>query len=216
MLRALIVVFCLGWLVQPAVAQGFDGCSSAQSRIIQDALGTAKDLTLKAAVAIDDTSDYERWFGAYSRENAEEVRATLKAIVTALRGGGVTAQCETDQTDGCNAGEYAWVFPGEPYLLHLCPSFFDLPPLTASRPGTRRSVNGTLEGTIVHEVSHFVVVADTDDHCYSRPECSRMAREDARWPMENAASYQYFTEDVPYLTRRLLTKNPPPAPRANR
>ncbi len=213
MLRPLIVVFCLGWLVQPAVAQGFDGCSSAQSRIIQDALGTAKDLTLKAAVAIDDTSDYERWFGAYSRENAEEVRATLKAIVTALRGGGVTAQCETDQTDGCNAGEYAWVFPGEPYLLHLCPSFFDLPPLTASRPGTRRSVNGTLEGTIVHEVSHFVVVADTDDHCYSRSDCRQMARNDPRRAIDNADSYQYFTEDLTYYARQPLAgKRPPAAP----
>ncbi|MCK0094583.1 M35 family metallo-endopeptidase [Yoonia sp. F2084L] len=201
---------------QPAVAQNYEGCSPAQSRIVADALRTAKDLTLKAAVAVGDTNDYQRWFGDYSRQNAEQVRANLKAVVTALRSGGVTAQCDTVMDDGCTGREYAWVLLDEPYLMHLCPSFFDLPPLTALRPGDRRSDNGTREGTIVHEVSHFRRVADTLDHCYSRTECARMARDDARRAINNADSYQYFTEDVTYFARQPLANKPPPAPRANR
>ncbi len=69
--------------------------------------------------------------------------------------------------------------------MHVCPAYFTLPPLTALRPGTRRSDNGTREGTIVHEVSHFLLVADTHDHCYSRSECSEMARQDPARAIEN-------------------------------
>ena len=200
----------------PALAQQHEGCSAAQVVIIDDALGTAKDLTLKAAVAVGDNSDFQRWFGAYSQPHAEDVRANLKAIVTALRGGGVTTQCDTISDDGCTGGEYAWVFPAQPYLLHLCPSFFNLPPLTALRPGDRRSDNGTREGTIVHEISHFQRVADTEDYCYSRSACSEMAREDAGRAIDNADSYQYFTEDVTYFSRQPVANKPPPAPRPNR
>lgn len=216
MLRFVILSICLGWLAQPAAAQTYEGCSPGQSKIIDDALGTAKDLTLKAATTVGDTSDYQRWFGTYSQANAERVRASLKSVVTALRGGAVTAQCEAIADGGCSAGEYAWVYADEPYLMHLCPAFFQLPPLTALRPGDRRSDNGTREGTIVHEVSHFLHVAGTDDHCYSRGECSRMAQDDTRRAIDNADSYQYFTEDVTYFARQPLADKPPPAPRANR
>ncbi|PJI91744.1 lysine-specific metallo-endopeptidase family protein [Yoonia maricola] len=203
-------------LVQPALAQDYPGCTAAQSTIVDDALGTAKELTLKAAVAVGDTPEYARWFGTYSNDNAEEVRASLKSIVSALRRGRVTAQCDSIADDGCDGGNYAWVYAGEPYLMHLCPSFFNLPPLTALRPGERRSNNGTLEGTIIHEVSHFTTVAQTEDHCYSRVECSRMARDDTRRAINNADSYQYYTEDVTYFARQPVANKPPPAPRANR
>lgn len=211
----IIILGLFAWAA-PAAAQQHSGCSGPQAAIVDGSLDTAKELTLKAAVAVGNTSDYQRWFGDYSQANAEEVRATLKAIVAALRSGGVTAQCDTVSDDGCTGGEYAWVFPGEPFLLHLCPSFFNLPPLTALRPGDRRSDNGTREGTIVHELSHFQLVASTEDHCYSRSVCSQMAREDVRLAIENADSYQYFTEDVTYYARQPIGNKPPPEPRANR
>ncbi len=217
MLRVVIIVAGLTCVGLPAAADTpYAGCNTEQTKIIDDALGTAKDLTLKAAVAVGDTSDYQRWFGAYSQTNAERVRASLKSVVTALRGGAVTAQCHAVAADGCSAGEYAWVFADEPYLMHLCPSFFQLPPLTALRPGDRRSDNGTREGTIVHEITHFLHVAATDDHCYSRTECAQMARSYPRRAIDNADSYQYFTEDVTYYARQPLADKPPPAPRPNR
>ncbi len=210
----LIVMLCAGL---PAAAETrHPGCTMEQAKVVDAAIATAKDLTLKAAVAVGDTSDYQRWFGTYSQANAERVRASLKSVVTALRGGAVTAQCDAATDDGCRAGEYAWVFANQPYLMHLCPSFFTLPPLTALRPGDRRSNNGTREGTIVHEVSHFLHVADTEDHCYSRTECSRMAQRDARRAIENADSYQYFTEDVTYYARQPIGDKPPPAMRSDR
>lgn len=214
MRRVLMIgVLSFGWMSQSAVAQTYDGCSTDQVEIIDDALRAAKALTLKAAVTIGDTPDYSRWFGAYSDANAEKARANLKAIVAAIRGGGVTAQCDVIAQDGCAQGEYAWVRPDEPYHIHLCPSFFQLPPLARLQPGTRRSANGTREGTIVHEVSHFSYVAQTSDHCYSRTECTDMAQTDVQRAITNADSYQYFTEDVTYFARQPIANKPPPAPR---
>ncbi len=216
-MRGLIIAIAtLGTLGTQAAAENYIGCTAAQIEVIEGALGTAKDLTLKAAVNIGDTADYVRWFGAYSDANAEKVRANLKAVVTAIRNGGVTAQCDQVTDAGCRGGEYAWVFPNQPYRMYLCPSFFTLPPLEALQPGSRRSENGTREGTIVHEVSHFVHVADTEDHCYARRECAQMARGDARRAIENADSYQYFTEDVTYFARQPVPNKPPPAPRSDR
>ena len=205
-----------GLAATPATAEKYRGCSATQTEQVTSALQGAKDLTIKASVAVADTPDFARWFGEYSQANAEHVRASLKSIATAIRSGSVTAQCELIREDSCAAGEYAYVFSDEPYLMYLCPPFFDLPTLEVLQPGTRRSNNGTQEGTIVHEVSHFMLVAATEDHCYTRNECSAMARRDPRRAVENADSYQYFTEDVTYYARQPIGNKPPPAPRANR
>jgi peptidyl-Lys metalloendopeptidase len=211
---ALVLSLCLS--AAPVAAETYPGCSAEETRVIAQALRSAKDLTLKAAAQVGDTADYQRWFGEYTPARAEEVRESLKAIVTAIRGGGVTARCERVVDGGCNAGEYAWVYSDEPYLMHICPQFFTLPVLQTLEPGTRRSEYGTREGTIVHELSHFLRVAGTEDHCYSRAECSRMARNDTRRAIENADSYQYFTEDVTYYARQPIGDKPPPAPAPRR
>ncbi|MEL6839944.1 MAG: M35 family metallo-endopeptidase [Pseudomonadota bacterium] len=195
-------------LAAPAEAQAIEGCDKDQHRIVQDALRNAKDLTVKAAARVGDTPEYARWFGDYSDANAETVRATLKAVVTAIRSGGVTVECLPATRDGCSEREYAWVYPHRPFEVNICPPFFNLPPLTALNPGERRSDNGTREGTMVHEISHFLAVADTWDHCYSRSECSRMARNDPALAIDNADSYQYFTEDVTYYARQPVAGKP--------
>lgn len=198
----------LMFLAPASLAQENIGCNKAQVTVLEDTLRNAKELTLKAASAVGDTAEYERWFGTYSQSNAEVVRRSLKSIVGAIRSGAVTAQCHTVQDDGCQNREYAWVYVNEPLLLHFCPSFFTLPPLEALDPGSPRSENGTREGTIVHELSHFSRVAGTDDHCYSRSECSGMARYDERRAIDNADSYQYFTEDVTYYARQPVAGKP--------
>ncbi len=211
----LSVILCVlaSAFANPAFAQEVLECSKEQERIANGALGQAKDLTLKAATAVGDTAEYGRWFGNYSDENAEVVRESLKAIISAMRSGAVTLHCEQPTDYGCNDGEYAWVYPHRPFEVRLCPRFFDLPPLTALQPGQRRSDYGTREGTMVHEISHFLRVANTYDHCYSRRECREMALDDPALAIENADSYQYYTEDVTYYARQLVTGKPPPAER---
>ena len=213
---AIIITTCLGFFAQPALAQRHAGCSAQQSVVVDDALRAAKDLTLKAAVDVGNTPQFARWFGRHTVPNAERVRRNLKSVVTAIRSGAVTAQCEPRALDGCSSGEYAFVYAAEPYLMHLCPPFFDLPHLAALQPGARQSEDGTREGTIVHELTHFRIVAGTEDYCYSRSACADMARANPRRAIDNADSYQYFTEDVTYFARQPLANKPPPAPRANR
>ena len=196
-------------------AQTITGCAKDEALIVADAMKNAKQITLKAAARVGDTPEYERWFGRYSQRNAEDVRANLKSIVGTIRSGAVTSQCEPAGSDGCEGGTFAWVYPDQHYILHLCPSFFNLPPLTSLRPGQRGSDNGTREGTIVHELSHFLRVARTDDHCYSRRECSDMARSDPGRAVDNADSYQYFTEDVTYFARLPIAGKPKPVERDN-
>lgn len=212
MRRATIIGLVCAVLSGPAAADSYVNCTSDEERVVAQALDAAKELTVNAAAAVADTPDYARWFGDYSHQNAEKVRANLKGIVGAIRRGRVTIQCEQVEPDGCAAGEYAYVFSDRPYYLHVCPSFFDLPSMASLRPGARRSDFGTREGTIVHEISHFSHVADTDDHCYSRRDCSQMATRDPRRAIDNADSYQYFTEDVAYYARQPVGDKPPPAP----
>ena len=211
-----IIAASFVFFAQPVAAQDFAGCSLPQTEIVNVALGSAKFLTLRAASAIGDTTHYRRWFGDYSIQNAEKVRSSLKAMVTAIRGGAVTVQCNQGSSNGCRAGEYAFVYANAPYLVNLCPPFFNLPHLEALQPGMRRSENGTREGTIVHELSHFLRVAGTEDHCYSRSACADMASLNARLAIDNADSYQYFTEDVTYFARQPVANKPPPVPRNDR
>jgi peptidyl-Lys metalloendopeptidase len=213
-LRVLIIalIFWLGSAL-PAAAQQGAPCTGYDAKLFDEAMRSAKDLTLRAAVAVGPTGTYERWFGAYTPKNAETVRATLKSVVTVIRSGAVTAQCEPIEEETCAEGGYAFVFPSVPYVIHLCPAFYTLPPLVALRPGQRASENGTRAGTIVHELSHFLAAAATDDHCYARRVCSEMAQNAPLLAIENADSYQYFTEDVTHFSRQPLEGKPPPAAR---
>ncbi|WP_322889121.1 MULTISPECIES: M35 family metallo-endopeptidase [unclassified Yoonia] len=194
-----VIVFLVFLLsAQSALAQTVLQCSPAHEQIVREALDRAKSLTIKAATAVGDTPEYARWFGTYSDRNAEVVRANLKGVVRAIRSGGVSVQCDSNRDDGCRNREYAWVYPHEPYHIYLCPSFFTMPPLTALQPYTTASNNGTREGTFIHELSHFRTGGRTDDHCYTRRVCARMAESDPMRAIDNADSYQYYTEDVIY------------------
>ena len=154
---------------------------------------------MTAAAAVDDTIEYERWFGKFSPSAAERVRRNLKSIAVAIRTGAVTAQCDPVGFDACEQSTYAFVYPNEPYLIHLCPNFFRQPVMSQLRPGTHRSDNGTRAGTIIHEISHFTIVARTEDECYSRSECGSMAERDASRAVQNADSYQYYVEDITHF-----------------
>jgi peptidyl-Lys metalloendopeptidase len=58
---------------------------------------------------------------------------------------------------------------------------------------------------LIHELSHFPSAGGTKDHCYNRRDCARMAQSDPARAIENADSYQYFTEDVIYYASQPVT-----------
>jgi hypothetical protein len=105
-------------------------------------------------------------------------------IYDALANKTITFDC------GCNESWYAYVYPNRPYEIFLCNAFW-----TAPLTGTDSKA-----GVIVHETSHFNVVAGTDDHVYGQAGCRNLANTNPAQAIENADSHEYFAENTPALS----------------
>ena len=55
-------------------------------------------------------------------------------------------------------------------------------------------------GTLLHELSHFDVVAATDDHVYGQAGAAELARTAPDRAVNNADSHEYFGENTPAQT----------------
>lgn len=183
----------------PAAALTFEACTKTERGIIIAALERAERLTLTAATAVGPTPVYQRWFGKYDPSRGETVRRNLKAVVSAMRKEGVHAVCTPNGIGLCEDDTYAFVDPDEPYDVMLCDSFFVMETMKDLSADSVAKGNGTRAGTLVHEITHFSVVASTDDICYSREDCTDMAIDAPLDALMNADSYQYFVEDVTYF-----------------
>lgn len=192
----LFVVVVSLWGSQ-AAAVSFENCKNKQEDLIAEVLPVAEEIAARAAASVADTPEYERWFGMYSEKYSEEVRANLKAIHRAIAGADLEFVCGQPRSADCD-GVYAFVYTTEPYVVTLCPSFFDMPQMEGGSASDPVYENGTRAGTIIHEISHFEVVAGTDDVCYSRGDCTAMARHSPDDAVINADTYQYFAEDVTF------------------
>ncbi len=127
---------------------------------------------------------YSTWFGAYTATRFNRVLSNFVAIGDALENEQIKFDC------GCaESGVYAYVYSSRPYDVFLCPAF-----RAASIGGT-----DSRAGTIVHELSHFTILADTDDHVYSQRGAQSLASTDPDNAISNADSHEYFAENTPAL-----------------
>jgi peptidyl-Lys metalloendopeptidase len=62
-------------------------------------------------------------------------------------------------------------------------------------------------GTLLHEMSHFTVVAGTDDWAYGQAAAGRLAGSAPARAVENADSHEYFGENNPYRRLRPAPKS---------
>lgn len=168
----------------------YNSCSVDQQQGVLEAANIAETLTNTAisdlaGLVVSERSEsprYKAWFGEYTDNRYNQVVANLTAIDQALENETLQFNC------GCTeAGVFAFVFPAFPYSVTLCPSFW-----TASPNG-----QDSRAGTIIHEVSHFTVVASTDDHVYGQSGARALAISDPDRAIANADSYEYFTENSP-------------------
>jgi len=53
--------------------------------------------------------------------------------------------------------------------------------------------------TLLHEMSHFDIVAGTDDHVYGQSGAASLAISDPNAAVQNADSHEYFAENTPAL-----------------
>ena len=124
---------------------------------------------------------YTTWFGKYSSSNYNTVRNNFSAISSAMNTASVTFDC------ACTDSAYAYVYSNQPYKIYLCNAFWNAP-----ATGTDSKA-----GTLVHEMSHFSVVAGTSDYAYGQTAAKRLAQTNPKRAIKNADSHEYFAENTP-------------------
>lgn len=127
---------------------------------------------------------YTTWFGAYTSSRYSTARSHFQAIDTALdqNNGQITINC------GCTSSAYAYVYANQPYQIYVCNAFWNAP-LTGT---------DSKAGTLVHEMSHFTVVAGTDDHAYGQSAAKSLATSNPTNALDNADNHEYFAENTPF------------------
>ena len=166
----------------------YKGCSTTQINTLGNAVASARSYSenAKGYLAANKTgSRYTTWFGAYTSSRYSTARQHFVDIDAAMdqSGGQVTINC------GCNQSYYAYVYPTRPYEIFVCRAFWNAP-LTGT---------DSKAGTLVHEMSHFNVVAGTDDHAYGQSAAKSLAASDPARALDNADNHEYFAENTPAL-----------------
>jgi peptidyl-Lys metalloendopeptidase len=173
--------------VAEAASIGFTGgCTTRERQQLRTAVNAATAYSRASYSYLSDTPSrtqrYVQWFGAFTPARWNEAKTDFLKIRDAFVNKPLTLDCS------CNNGAYAYVFPNQPYKIYLCNAFW-----TAPNRGT-----DSRGGTLVHEMSHFDIVANTDDNAYGQSACAALAQSDPLGALNNADSHEYFAENNPF------------------
>jgi peptidyl-Lys metalloendopeptidase len=128
-------------------------------------------------------SRYTTWFGTYNSSRYSTVKSHYLNIRNAMDTASVRFNCS------CTDSAYAYVYPTQPYTIYLCNAYWSAP-----STGTDSKA-----GTLVHEMSHFNVIASTDDWAYGQSAAKSLALSNTTKAVDNADSHEYFAENTPAL-----------------
>ena len=173
--------------VTPLTVSGgttFTSCTTTQ----QSALVTARnEASTYAADALSylnagtQGTRFTTWFGVYNSTRYNTVKTHFSAISSAMDTQTVAFDCK------CKKPYYAYVYANQPYKIYLCKVFW-----TAPMTGTDSKA-----GTLIHEMSHFTVVAGTDDWAYGQTNAKALAISNPTNAVDNADNHEYFAENTP-------------------
>jgi peptidyl-Lys metalloendopeptidase len=169
-------------------AQGiaFSRCDSTQQATVTQALSAASSYANNAVTYLNGspsaTPRYTTWFGAFSTSGWNTAKNHFVAIKDVYDTKTTTFDCS------CKKKYYAYVYPNQPYTVYLCSVFWQAP-----MTGTDSKA-----GTIIHETSHFSVVAGTDDWAYGQTNAKALASSDPTKALNNADNHEYFAENTPF------------------
>lgn len=172
----------------PAVASlAYSGnCTATQKTTITSAVAAATSYAQGAAAYLaaspSATPRYTTWFGALSTAGWNTAKAHFNAEVDAFTTKAITVDCKCKKSN-----IYAYVYPTQPYKIYVCGAFWAAPMTGTDSKG----------GTLVHEMSHFNVVAGTDDWAYGQTAAKALAISNPTNALDNADSHEYFAENVP-------------------
>ena len=170
----------------PSGGQGlaFNRCTTAQQTDIASSVNAAQSMANDGDAYMSSNKTgprYTKWFGAVDANRYATVKQHFAAIKDAFATKPVTVDC------GCKKTYYAYVYPTQPYTIYVCKAFWAAPMTGTDSKG----------GTLVHEMSHFNVVASTDDWAYGQSAASSLAISDPAKAIDNADSHEYFGENTP-------------------
>ena len=164
-------------------------CSASQASAVGTAVTNALGYATGAKNYLDGRTwssvgaRYTTWFGAAASSRFNTVSNHFNAIRSAFQSAPVVVNCD------CNEDYYAYVYPDEPYVIYVCNDFWGAP----------ATGSDSKAGTLVHEMSHFNIIAGTDDHAYGQNACRNLASSSPATAVANADSHEYFAENTPPL-----------------
>jgi peptidyl-Lys metalloendopeptidase len=169
---------------QPPPTPGFNKCSATQIDTLNNAKEQAKRYSDDSVAYLNGSAGprYTTWFGGYIASRFNSVAGHFDAIQDAFYTKNVTFDC------GCKQKYYAYVYPNQPYNIYVCSVFWQAP-LTGT---------DSQAGTLIHEMSHFTVVAGTDDYVYGQTGAKNLALTNPEDAVMNADNHEYFAENTPY------------------
>ncbi|SFC85003.1 M35 family metallo-endopeptidase [Massilia yuzhufengensis] len=172
---------------QPAAASlSYSKCTTSQQATIASAMAAGSTMAGNSDTYMQNGAigaRYTKWFGANNATRVATVKSHFAAIKDAFANKPVTVDC------GCKQSYYAYVYPTQPYKIYVCKAFWTAPMTGTDSKG----------GTLVHEMSHFNVVAGTDDHVYGQSGAASLAISNPAQAVDNADSHEYFAENTPAL-----------------
>lgn len=171
---------------EKALTPSYVSCSSSRQSQLVTALNNAQGLAqrsrdyLNAVPTASRSTDtnYKTWFGAYTSSRWSGVTSDYVNIYSAMSTKAFVFYCD------CTDSSYAYVYANQPYKVHLCNAFWSAP-----ATGTDSKA-----GTLIHETSHFTVVAGTQDYVYGQSACRSLAISNPSHAVHNADSHEYFAE----------------------
>ncbi|MCY1041237.1 M35 family metallo-endopeptidase [Corallococcus sp. bb12-1] len=163
-------------------------CTASEQTSISTAFNSAKTYSTNSLTYLNGTPSattrFTTWFGTYSTTNWSTIKTHFSKIKTAFDSAAVVVDCSCNES-----GTYAYVYSNAPYKIYVCGAFWSAP-----NTGT-----DSRAGTLVHEMSHFTVVAGTGDNAYGQTAAKALAKSNPTKARANADSHEYFTENTPSL-----------------
>jgi peptidyl-Lys metalloendopeptidase len=172
----------------PSVVSGtssYTKCTTSQQSLVATARNNASVYasdSLNYLLSGATGARYTTWFGAYTSSRYNTVKGNFTNIKNAMDTASMNFDC------GCKKRYYAYVYPNQPYNIYLCSVYWQAP-----ATGTDSKA-----GTLIHETSHFSIVAGTDDWVYGQSGAKSLAISDPNKAVDNADSHEYFAENTPF------------------
>jgi peptidyl-Lys metalloendopeptidase len=168
-----------------AKSLAFTSCRATQQTQIATAVTNATAYAGNASAYLAANTQgarYTTWFGTYNSGRYNTVASHFSAIASAFNNADIVIDCSCRKKS-----TYAYVYANQPYKIYVCGAFWSAP-----ATGTDSKA-----GTLVHEMSHFTVVAGTDDNAYGQSAAKALAISNPAAAVDNADSHEYFAENTP-------------------